>query len=78
MPGQWRGWIMFQVELGDKRAELEAMGIIVGRLDEAKGIYRDCVVGQAAYVQLLKKKGRFLWKLQHDKTGRIGKNRPPP
>ncbi len=78
MAGQWRGWIMFQVGTGDRRAELEAMGIAVGRLDESKQIYRDCVVDQAAYVRLLRKKGRFLWKLQREGTGRVQKNRPSP
>lgn len=65
MAGFWRGWIMaIEVLDGSKRKELEDMGIVVGPFDAQKSIYRNCLVSQRSYVQLLKKKGRFLWKLR--------------
>jgi hypothetical protein len=59
---------------GSKRKELEDMGIVVGPFDAQKQIYRNCLVSQRAFVQLLKKKGRFLWKLKHVVPG--NSNRP--
>jgi hypothetical protein len=64
MSGYWYGWIMALNNLGDKGDELRAMGIVLGRFDQKTQIYNNCTVSDRGFVQLMKKKGRFLWHLR--------------
>ena len=63
--GRYRfGWIMALNHLGDKGQELKEMGIVLGPFDQKTQIYSNCKVPDRAFVQLLKRRGRFLWHLR--------------
>lgn len=62
MGAQWHGWIMV-LDGERRRAELEAMGVELGEWDPALQIYNRCLLSDQAFARLLKRRGRYLWKL---------------